>query len=192
MANHSCIAATGKSIERLLSAWFRAQQPITGSISKAVLVHTDDFGEEDETITSPAVSIYLYRLQPNAVMRAAWGAQGSLDGHGHLPLDLHFLITAWADNAEHELALLGKALECLESTPLLSGPLLHPDGGWGDGDVIQLVPDEVGIDTLLSLFDSLEAPFRLSAPYVAKIARIDGLRPTAPPEVTTVIAGAHP
>jgi hypothetical protein len=192
MANHSCIAATGKSIERLLGAWLRANPPLTTGPTKASLVHTDAFADVAGSITPPTVSVYLYRIHPNAVMRAAWGAQGSIDGRGHLPLDLHFLITAWASDAGDELTLLGKALECLESTPLLAGPLLFPSGGWAAGDVIQLIPDDVGVDTLLSLFDSLETPFRLSAPYVARIARIDGLRPTPPVDVTTVVAGAHP
>src|SRR4051794_31141837 len=156
MANHACIAATGKSIERLLSAGFRDAQPIGGgATTTATLVHTEDFKDTDDTLVLPAVSIYLYRIAPNAVMRAAWGAQGSRDGRGHLPLDLHFLLTAWASNAEDELRVLGRAMECLESTPLLTGPLLYPTADWAAGDVIQVVHDEVATDSLLSLFDSL-------------------------------------
>lgn len=192
MPNHECIAAAGKSIERLLGACFRDHQPVAGSDTKAVLVQTEDFDIGTGTIVIPAVSIFLYRVEPNAVMRAAWGAQGSLDGRAHLPLDLHFLLTAWGENAEHELLVLGKALECLESTPLLAGPLLYPTAGWDDGDVIQLVPEELGTESLLRLFDSLEADFRLSVPYVARIARIDGGRAVPPREVATAIAGAHP
>lgn len=192
MANSSCIAATGRSIERLIDAWLRADQPITGKIASAKLVRAEDLDAGNTLIVEPALSIYFYRLAPNAVMRSAWGAQGSLDGRGHLPLDLHFLLTAWGENAEHELLLLGKALECLESTPLLSGPLLHPSGGWETGDVIQLLPDELAIDSLISLFDSLDHSFRLSAPYMARSARIDGERPTPPADVLTAIAGMKP
>jgi len=125
-------------------------------------------------------------------MRAAWGGAGSIDGRSHLPLDLHFLLTAWATNAEYEYRILGAALECLDTTPILTGPLLYPTADWDDGDAIQLVPEHLEVDTVLRLFDSLEASFRLSMPYVARVVRIDGPVTNAPPAVGTTIAGAKP
>jgi hypothetical protein len=193
MPNSACIEATGKSIERLLTAWFTAEPPLTTGTTTASLVQSAGL---DITVSdlqgSSLVSIYLYSVEPNAVMRAAWGGVGSVDGRSHLPLDLHFLLTAWADNAQYEYRILGAALECLDTTPILTGPLLYPTADWYDGDAIQVVPEHLETDTVLRLFDSLEAPFRLSMPYVARVVRIDGPRTNAPPIVGTAIAGVKP
>jgi len=73
MANYTSIAATGKSIERLLGACFRADQPVSDGPTTAALVHTEDFDLAAGTVVPPAVSVYLYRVEPNAVMRATTG-----------------------------------------------------------------------------------------------------------------------
>ena len=135
MAGFAGIAATGKSIERLLNAAFAEEEPVPGKKTRAVLVRTSDFEETNAAtnIGSPALSVFLYRVDPNKVMRAAWSAVGSLDGTAHFAVDLHFILTPWADNAEFEQRILGKAMQCLETTPLLSGPLLHPSADWAAG-----------------------------------------------------------
>jgi hypothetical protein len=67
-------------------------------------------------------------------MRAAWSGVGHRDGRSHLPLDLHFLVTAWAGNPEHEQVLLGRTLQVFEMLPILSGPLLLCHGEWAAGE----------------------------------------------------------
>ena len=70
------------------------------------------------------VSLCLYRVALNGLGRnlpPRRADDGSLC-RPSLPVDLHFLITPWASNAEHELRILGRAMECLESNPVISGP----------------------------------------------------------------------
>src|SRR5688572_16629303 len=130
MADFGAIAATGNSIVRLVNACFKDEEPVENKKTKAVLVRTEDFKDPGNTITFPALSLFFYRVDFNKTMRASWSAIGSQDGRAHLPMDLHFLITAWADNAEAELRILGKAMQCLETTPVLSGVLLDPSTLW--------------------------------------------------------------
>lgn len=116
MAGFAGIAAVGKSIEILLNACFEDQQPVAGKKTKAVLVRTSDFeaGNVPTSIGSPALSIFLYRVDFNKVMRAAWSAESGQDGRAHLGLDLHYLVTPWSENAEDEHRILGGAMQCLE------------------------------------------------------------------------------
>src|SRR5260370_240197 len=102
MAGFSGIAATGKSIVRLLNAAFSEEQPIDRHPTHAVLVRTTDFEPSvlAANVGSPALSIFVYRVDFNKAMRAAWSAVGSQDGRGHLAVDVHLLLTAWADNAD--------------------------------------------------------------------------------------------
>jgi len=194
LAGFAGIAATGKSIERLLNAAFADEEPVPGKKTRAVLVRTSDFEETNAAtnIGSPALSVFLYRVDPNKVMRAAWSAVGSQDGVPHFAVDLHFLLTPWADNAEFEQRILGKAMQCLETTPQLSGPLLHPSADWAANETVQVVSEDIPPEAILRAFDSLPTDYRLSVAYVARVVRIDGREATPTPPATTVVAGAVP
>lgn len=197
MAGFQCIAATGKSLERLINACFAEQSPIPDgdAIVKAVLIRTDDLeeiGSPGSIIMPPALSLLLYRVDFNKTVRAGWSAVGATNGRAYLPLDLHFMITPWAANAEHELQILGRAMQCLEEHPSLTGPLLVEDGGWAPGDSVQVVMEEIPTEAVMRTFDSLPHDYKLSVPYVARVVRLDSLAATPPPEAVTVIAGLAP
>ncbi len=195
MANFNSIPATGRSIERLLNTAF-AQPPIPvpGRTTRANLVRTEDFDRTSIStiIVRPALSIFLYRVDFNKTMRAAWSGVTHHDGRSHLPLDLHFLLTPWADNAEAEGAILGRAMQALDATPILSGPLLHQSGDWAPNEAVSLLMDEISTEAVMRTFDSLAADYRISVPYIARVVRLDGQRATPAPDVTTLIKGATP
>jgi Pvc16 N-terminal domain len=195
VAGFKSLAATGLSIQRLLNACFEADQNLFHKRPKAILARSEDFekaGSNDSNIVRPGLSLFFYRADINKTTRAAWSAVGSLDGIVHLPIDLHFLIAPWDDNAEFELEILGRAMECLETTPILRGPLLHPDGGWATNEAIQVVLEDISQDSVLQTFDSLAAKFRLSVPYVARVLRIESRDPIVRPDVGTVVTGMTP
>jgi hypothetical protein len=177
VANFASIAAAGRSLERFITAAFAEPPvPVQGSATRAVLVRTEDFDQAtlNTVIQRPALSLFLYRVDFNKTMRAAWSAVGHHDGRAHLPLDLHFLITPWADNAEHEQSILGRAMQCLEGTPILGGPLLHNTGGFAPNEAVQIVMEEISTEAVMRTFDSLPTDYRLSVPYIARIVRLDG------------------
>ncbi|MFL5383914.1 MAG: DUF4255 domain-containing protein [Longimicrobiaceae bacterium] len=193
MAGFDCIAATGRSLERLLTQAFQPpDNPLDiATTVKATLIRTEDFehvGTTSSAVQPPMLSIFLYRVDFNKAMRAGWSGVGSLDGRSHLPLDLHFLLTAWAANAEYELRILGRAMQCLETYPSLSGPLLTGPT-WAPGDSVQVVLEEISTEAVMRTFDSLPHDYKLSIPYVARVVRLDGLRAVPPPDVRTAVAG---
>ncbi len=197
MANFSGLSAAGKSVERFLALAFLEEEPLAGVVmdakTKVVLARPEDYAPANSSsaIGSPALSILVYRVDFNKTLRAAWSAVGSQDGHSHLPVDLHFLLTPWADNAEFELLILGRAMQSLESTPILSGPLLHPSGEWAPNETIQVLLEDLSTEAVMRTFDSLPGDYRLSVPYLARIVRLDG-RSTVAPTVTTVVRGLKP
>jgi hypothetical protein len=71
----------------------------------------------------------------------------------------------------------------------MSGPLLYPTTAWAPNEAVQLVLEDVGTEAVMRIFDSLDADFRLSVPYIARVVRIDGLTAAPPPDVTTVVTG---
>lgn len=189
MANELSIAGTGRSLERLLTMAFADPPvPVPNSTTRAVLVRTEDFDPNAvaTVIQRPALSLFLYRVDFNKTMRAAWSAVGHHDGRAHLPLDLHFLITPWADNAEHEQSILGRAMQCLEGTPMLGGPLLDAGGAFAPNEAVQIVMEEISTEAVMRTFDSLPTDYRLSVPYIARVLRLDGRDTNLAPRVTNV------
>ena len=81
-------------------------------------------------------------------MRAAWSAVGADDGRSHLPLDLHFLLTPWASNAEHEQRILGTRDAGLEDVPIVHGPTLDVSArrGWAPDEALQIVAEEMSTE----------------------------------------------
>ena len=207
VADYNGIWTACSSIVRLLDYGFAQREPIDSVHPKAGLVRTEDLnaiagsGTAGSSISTslqrPMLTIFVYRVDVNRTMRAAWSAAGHRDGRAHLPLDLHFLITPWASNAEHEYAILGRAMECLESQPILSGPLLVDIGdpaqpSWAPGDAIQISLSELTTEEVMRTFDSLPLDYKLSVPYVARIIRIDEKQARMAPPVTEVQRGSAP
>lgn len=197
MAGFRSVSATGRSLRRLLELRFREEEPITGTATSVAIVRTEDLDPANlpTLVARPALTIFLYRVDFNKTMRAAWSGVGLNDGRSHLALDLHFLLTAWADNAENEHLILGRALQVIEDTPILAGPLLMQASDWAANESLQLVLEDIDTEALMRIFDSLPVEYRLSVPYVARVTRIDGRRLPAnqrDPDVVTAVVGARP
>ncbi|MFO7567686.1 MAG: DUF4255 domain-containing protein [Enhygromyxa sp.] len=195
MADYDSIASTGRSVVRLLNHGFAEGNPLPLSTTPtAVLIRTEDFKAETNNesvaaLSPPAVSIFFYRVDVNRTMRAPWSAVGNYEGRAHLPLDLHFLLTPWAGNAEYELLLLGRAMQWLETHPILTGPLLDPGGSWAPGDAVQVTIAEITTEEVMRTFDSLPVDFKLSIPYVARVIRLSEQQARPRPEVERTLVG---
>lgn len=201
MAGFTGIAAVGTSIERLISHAFAERQPIPPSInndniSRAALIRTEDLADDNlirNLIGDRGITILLYRVDFNKTMRAAWSAVGNAEGRGYLALDLHYLLTPWADNAEHQHMIIGRAMQALERTPVLSGPTLYSpslplpayatEPQASPTDSVQIILEEISTEALMRTFDSLPSDYRLSIPYVARVVRIDTLETAVTPPV---------
>ena len=190
MADFTSIAAVGSSISRYLNLCFQERPPITDRTTNVFLVRTEDLNREiNILITLPSLSLFLYRVDYNKTMRSAWAAIGHRDGESHLPLDLHFLFTAWAENADHEYRILGRAMQCIENFPILSGPSLDPLTNWATHEAIQICLEDLSTEDVMRTFDSLPVDYKLSVPYVARIVVIDGHEQQADLPVTTAVTG---
>lgn len=192
VAGFGSIAAVGKSLEMVLNAGFSLVPPIDSQNSKAQLIQTEDLDPASPTLVRPTVSILLYRVDFNKTMRASWSAAGAVDGNAHLPVDLHYLLTAWADNADHEHRLIGRTMQIFEELGSLSGTLLHPDGGWSVNEAVQLCLEDVGTDNLMRTFESLVCDFRLSIPYIARVVIVSTSAGSAQPDVLTYVRSIRP
>ncbi len=139
-----------------------------------------DLGEIDTTLT-----LYLYRVTMNEHVRNRNRATHMDEHDVPLAVDLHYLLTVWSNSALAEQTILAWAVRQLYLFPTLSASSLTPEAGWGDNDIIQVVPAELSTEDLMRIWDALDPTYRLSVPYVARVVRID---PDAPGGGRPVVA----
>jgi hypothetical protein len=127
------------------------------------------------------VSLFLYRVFPNNSHRIPGGR---LDPEGkryrtQLPLDLHFLLTAWGKDASLQHTIAGWMMRVLEDTPILPAGFLNaldpqvfrPD------ETLEITLAELSNEEMLNIWRELtEHNFQLSIPYVARNLRIESDR----------------
>ncbi|GAA2242617.1 hypothetical protein GCM10010430_25260 [Kitasatospora cystarginea] len=191
MAGYRALAAVGRSVVALLDRRFAERIPV-GRRPEAVLAGPLDFEKVDTpgaVIRHPAVSVYCYRLSIDKETRPGWSAVAARDGVPRLPLRMHLMVAAWDQYVEAELEWSGLAAQVLESDSILTGPLLDPTGDWEAGDMIQLVADELAMDSLSEAFQAFTTEYRLCLPYLARVIRIEGPAQGASGQVATVAAG---
>lgn len=191
MAGYQALAAVGRSVVDLLNRRIEETLPV-GPRPTAVLAGTVDFDKVNSSPTAviqyPAISVYCYKISVDRETRPGWSAVASVDGIARIPLRMQLLVAAWDTVVESELEWLGLAAQILESESILAGPLLHPSGDWAATDVVQIVADDIALESMSEAFQALTTDYRLSLPYIARVICIEGRRDPAGEPVTTVAA----
>lgn len=163
MANAARIAAAGRSIEALLNDWFERQGDVAGKQVRASLCRE---GGLERLVEPPALTVYLYRVGFNPLPRRTREPE---DAAHTADLDLHYLLTPWADSAEEEHQILGMVVDCLHQTPVLSGPLLHETGRWKPRETVPVTPEDISLEVWCGILSALPMGYRLSLAYVARL-----------------------
>jgi hypothetical protein len=190
MARFGAIAAVGESVVRYLKGQFAlfpgpplVEQVTTRTFNDASAANTFNSA-------SGSLTLLLYRVDLDGHPRNPTVPRGPIPpgttptrNHG-IPLDLRYLVTAWAETADTQQLILGKALAALDAHPSFgAGDLVDAMGGvdtiWGAGESFQFIPDEMGTEDLYQIWESLGHHFELSVPFKARVVRLEHERPNA-------------
>lgn len=111
-----------EAIINLLRSNFR-REDFTGNELDLKVYLAKDFAQP----MTAGVSLLLYRIYQNSTQRTPSGRL-TPDGHRYrtrLPLNLHFLLTAWAQDASLQHTIAGWMMRVLKDTPILPPGLLN-------------------------------------------------------------------
>jgi len=175
MANVFAIHSVGNSLVTYLSNSY--PEPLRTDIPCQFRLLSS--GELLATADLPAantLSLYLYRVTMNEHLRNASRVNGLNDASVPLSVDLHYLMTVWANGAEAEHTILAWAMRELYLHPVLDNSALSSEALWGAGDFIQLIPAEMTTEDATRVWNALDPPYRLSVSYIARVVRIDADR----------------
>jgi hypothetical protein len=171
MARYQAIAATSNAIRLLLENAAATSEWSNGEFE---LYQADELQTPVDT-SKPKVSVYLYRILLSSVRRDR-GPRVALDGVRYqpsIPLDLHYLVTAWSSDPTTAHQLLGWAIRVLADTPVVPTGLLNEYTAaseiFAPDETVELVWESL---SLTDLYDIWQVSSQKQAPSASFIARM--------------------
>lgn len=185
MASYAAIAATSQAIVALLEA-AASGDPEFRTASFSACTSADLHTPPSDPL---AVTLYLYHVAVDPSLR---NAPGRVDAFGvrrlpALPLDLHYLLIAWAKDAATQQRLLGWACRVIADTTTLPAGVLNapsPQLVFRPGESVDIIWETL---TQQDLFDIWEVARSNQQPSAAYLARVVEIESTVEPEVHPLV-----
>lgn len=174
MASVFATSSVGMSLASFLKNAYAAQPEITQPFDFRLISSCELAGSAEPARNT--LSLFLYRITQNAEARSQRTPGSRSSAPSALALDLHYLLTAWADDALMEQTLLTWAMREIQLHPVLDSSTLSSEANWISSDVVQVVPEEVSLEDMSRIWGTLSPKYRLSVGYVARVVRVDTLR----------------
>jgi uncharacterized protein DUF4255 len=173
MARTQAIAATGQAILGLLAD---ACPKPEFSAARFELYQISNFGSPMEE----GISLYLYRVAINGARRnlPPTVGPGGERFRPAVPLDLHYIVSAWAQTAVKQQRLLGWAIRQLEDVPILPAGLLNNYNPEPDifkpSETVEVILESLTLQDWNNLWSAAKTnPPSLSVGYVARMIGIE-------------------
>jgi len=175
MSNALAIAAATRTLRNLLAG-------ATPNVTMLPLDKARDGGGADQ------LNLFLYQAVLDAALRNADPRQGDA-ALPPLPLSLHYLVTAYADDEARAHEVLGRAMSILHDHPVLGAQEIsdatHIDLPESDlqrqPERVRVTPLGLSTDDLFKLWSGFQTSYRVSAAYEVTVIIIDSTRPTRTP-----------
>lgn len=175
MATHHAIAAVSLALRELLDRRLRDADFPGARVALCDATAAADAPEE-------GLSLILYRVDVNTTLRRT-PPRAVSEGRGprpSLPVDLHYLLSAWSAEIPTQHALLGWALRQMEDMPVLSAGLINENlasGALSAGalvaeESVELVAESLPLEAWLQLRNALGPCVGPSMTYVVRTLHI--------------------
>lgn len=173
MANYRAIGATSAALAGLIRDRYPRDE--FGAGLDIELYQTRNF----ENPMQDGFSIYLFRVAINGAVRNLT-LRRTPDGRRFrpsLPLDLHYMITPWAQDVERQHRMLGWVMRMLEDISVFSaGHLNHyltKTDTFAAHEGLEIICDPLPLSDYLTLWDRLRPRLPASATYALRMVLID-------------------
>lgn len=171
MASYRAIAATGAALVGLIRDNYPRDEFETLAVE---LYQARNFSSPMTT----GFSVFLYRVTVNGAVRNLTHRRSSNGGRflPSLPLDLHYMITPWAEDAERQQRMLGWVMRMLEDIGQLSASHLNhyirETDTFAPNESLDVICDPLALGDYLTVWDRLNG-LPPSATYSLRMALID-------------------
>lgn len=141
----------------------------------------------------PTITVFLYRITIAAEVRNAPKRtlpNGAIT-RPLLPLELHYLVTPWATDTAAEHRIAGHVLQVLYDRAELGAADLQ-GASWMPGDSVQLILASLPVEEHFQIWETTDAPYRLSLPYIARVIGIEPAEQRSYAPVLDAVFGRRP
>jgi len=173
MANFRAIGATSATLAGLIRDRYPRSE--FGTALDVQLYQTRNF---EGPPMKDGFSIYLYRVAINGTVRNLTYRR-TPDGRRFrpsLPLDLYYMITPWAEDAERQHRMLCWVMRMLEDVGVLSSSHLNhyvaETDTFAPTESVDIICDPLALNDYLTIWDRLRT-LPLSATYVIRMMLVD-------------------
>jgi len=168
MADYRALQAVSDALVHLLTSAY-TRSDFDDQALEFTVYGTGNF----ESSMKQGVSVFLYRVTTNGshrIPRGRLNPEGTRD-RTQLPVDLHYMLTVWADDPSLQHRIAGWLMRVLEDTPIIpygelnvvAPSVFHID------ETVELIPGDLPLEDMLHLWEAInETGYRLSLPYVAR------------------------
>lgn len=174
MATHQAIAAVSLALKGILEL---ALPKDLFPKAKVELLQAGD----TETGLAEGLSLLLYQVSLNTNPRHQ-PPRTTPDGQRYrpsLPVDLHYLVSAWAADADRQQHLLGWAMRTLEDTPVIAGNVINPflagDPAFRADESIEIICNPLPFDQWMVLWQKLKVSTSIG--YTVRMVQLDSEQP---------------
>lgn len=174
MADWRAISTIGRSILGLIEDHYPAGE-LAGETVEFKLIHPSGFEKPPKT----GFTACLYRTAINGTLRTL-PPRRAPDGRRYrpsLPVDIHFLVTPWAEDAERQMRLLGWMMRFFEDLPILPAALLNSYAAEPDTfrpeEAAELTFEPLDLGDYLGLWDKLKPKMQASVTYAVRMLSLD-------------------
>jgi hypothetical protein len=173
MASTAAIAGACEAIVRLLRSRFDPAEFGGATLDFQVYVAEDFVRPMDE-----GVSLFLYRIYHNGTQRIPSGRIRPDGSHERtkLPVDVHFLLTAWAKKASLQHEIAGWMMRVLEDSPTLTSGLLNAyrPGVFLPDESVDVGPGQLSVEDMFHIWEvMINHVYQLSVPYQMRVLQIE-------------------
>lgn len=172
MANIYSVNSVGSSIMQFLRNAY-PQELREAHPCDFRIVSSGEMAESTEEFNT-TLTLYLYRIIINEHVRNMPSAHQSGESNIPLSVDLHFMLSIWADSAAAEHTICAWVMSQLHQHPIMDVSSLTEEGGWSKDDVVHIIPAELTNEDLMRIWDAIAPYYRLSVSYIARVVRIVG------------------
>jgi Pvc16 N-terminal domain len=176
VATYKAIAATSQAILGLLTS--AAAAP--GSEFADVQIKLSR-GEDLQKPLTEGISLYLHRVVVSTEHRNRLPRRWP-DGHVRkpaVPLDLHYLVNAWAPDAVKQQRLLGWCIRVLADTPTLPAGLLNHWGPEHDvfrqDETVEVLLEPLSTQDMSYVMEIGGASREVAATFIARVVELESL-----------------
>jgi hypothetical protein len=191
MATPNAIAAVGQAILGLIASGVPRDEFPTAQFQS---YQAKDF----QLPMDEGLSLYLYRITPAGEIRN-YPPRIAPDGRRYrqpLPVNLHYLLSAWAREAVKQQRLLGWAMRILEDTPVMPATLLNQAGPEIDtfwpNETVDVIMETISIYDMGAIWDVAKPYTQPSVCYVARMLGVESpldYTEAAPAQTRVIRAG---